>query len=370
MNFELPPPIPKEPRAPRPKGAPTHRKEDLPQRGMETPPPLPSPSPTSKTPPPQPSPPKSSTDSSTPRSKHEYWLFFIGGIGALLAIVFIVLAAQSQSPSVTYASLADSTPAKSLVTAPEGTPENNTPIPATTGNVTEDEKLLAEATPTPLPSPSPTPNPFDQYEASLRQEAVASVTPVPQTYRVTGVSNGDYLNVRQGPSANYPIVARLLPTATGIVLEQGRTTNGSTVWQQISKGGYTGWINADYVTLETGTQPSPYSGAATSPAIPTSTPIRTVSVFFERTYLIDERYGAVAENRIGAVRQYIAKYMSLRDQQSALQEKLKKSGPFGKSRLQNQLSLVTTAMNTVERDGDREIQQLRNLLQKAEVKPQ
>jgi uncharacterized protein YraI len=195
-------------------------------------------------------------------------------------------------------------------------------------------------------------------------------TPAPQTYRVVGVSSGDYLNVRQGPGANYSIVARLLPTATGIVLEQGRTTNGSTVWQQISKGGYTGWINEEYLTLETGSQLPSYSGTATSPALPASTPIRTVSVYFERSYLIDERYGTAAENKIALVEQYIAKYTSLREQKSALNEKLKKSGPLGKSRLQKQISEITATMTAVERDGDREILQLRSLLQKAEVKSQ
>ena len=69
-------------------------------------------------------------------------------------------------------------------------------------------------TPTPLdPAPvvieQPKPSPLQSNSQSLRPDA--SLSTAKATYRITGVMAGDFLNMRQGPGINYPVIQRLLP---------------------------------------------------------------------------------------------------------------------------------------------------------------
>ena len=91
------------------------------------------------------------------------------------------------------------------------------------------------------------------HSAILSRPAEPSpvVAPEPITYRVSGVREGDYLNVRQGPGSNYPTVTRLRMDTGGIILGTGRVANGTTVWQQISVNGMSGWVNSDFISAET-----------------------------------------------------------------------------------------------------------------------
>jgi uncharacterized protein DUF4236 len=66
-------------------------------------------------------------------------------------------------------------------------------------------------------------------------------------YHVVNIGPRDFLNIRQGPGSNYPIVARIGPSARGIILGIRRAANGSTVWQEISVAGYSGWVNEIYL---------------------------------------------------------------------------------------------------------------------------
>ena len=78
--------------------------------------------------------------------------------------------------------------------------------------------------------------------------------PVGPTYRVVKVAAGDALKMRQGPGSNYPVILNLAPGANGILLGSRRVTNGTTMWQEISFGGYSGWVNEIYLEPES-TQP-------------------------------------------------------------------------------------------------------------------
>jgi len=71
------------------------------------------------------------------------------------------------------------------------------------------------------------------------------------------VPTGDYLNVREGAGSNYPVIATLEPGTGGIVLGTERVANGETTWQEISIRGRSGWVNADYIALETQAPASP-----------------------------------------------------------------------------------------------------------------
>ena len=57
--------------------------------------------------------------------------------------------------------------------------------------------------------------------------------------------------MRAGAGSNYPIVTKLEPGTGDIVLGAKRVANGETIWQEITVNGQTGWLNADYIALET-----------------------------------------------------------------------------------------------------------------------
>ena len=72
----------------------------------------------------------------------------------------------------------------------------------------------------------------------------------PQTFHVIKVKRGDSLKVRTGPSQTDRVVATLAPGTRGILLLSGRIVNGPTMWQEISVGGYTGWVNEIYLEAD------------------------------------------------------------------------------------------------------------------------
>jgi Protein of unknown function (DUF4236) len=76
-----------------------------------------------------------------------------------------------------------------------------------------------------------------------------ALTPIP-TYRVVKINHRDTLNLRAGPGSTYPTVALIRPDARGIKLGTRRAVNGSTMWQEISVAGYTGWVNEIFIEPE------------------------------------------------------------------------------------------------------------------------
>jgi Bacterial SH3 domain len=82
------------------------------------------------------------------------------------------------------------------------------------------------------------------------REFMPSTTPPVRSYRVVNVAARDFLYLRAGPGSTYPAVARLPASARGITLGENRTANGSTIWQEISVAGYTGWVNEIYLQAE------------------------------------------------------------------------------------------------------------------------
>lgn len=70
------------------------------------------------------------------------------------------------------------------------------------------------------------------------------------TYRIVNIRPGDTLNVRAGPGSSYPTVLKLTPGTGGILLGPNSTANGSTMWQSIVIGKYTGWVNEIYLKAE------------------------------------------------------------------------------------------------------------------------
>ena len=71
------------------------------------------------------------------------------------------------------------------------------------------------------------------------------------TYRVINIASRDFLHVRQGPGISYRVITRIPSNARGIKVIPRKIPNGPTIWQEISWGPYTGWVNAIYLKAET-----------------------------------------------------------------------------------------------------------------------
>jgi hypothetical protein len=168
---------------------------------------------------------------------------------------------KSPSPST---SLETATPAlTSGVTTPPSAAGLATTRSAPASPTQSQSEFGSETRPTPSPAELVTtsstpadvaPQAFPEPTFTVTPDALAAsavtATPAPSTYRVIGISSGDYLNVREGAGSNYPVVATLEPGAGGIVLGTKRAANGETTWQEIFVGGHSGWVNADYIALE------------------------------------------------------------------------------------------------------------------------
>jgi hypothetical protein len=84
------------------------------------------------------------------------------------------------------------------------------------------------------------------------------------THRVIDVRPDDVLNIRQWPSAEAPMVARIPPDGRGIVVvnEDGIEREGyfeSTGWLQIVWGKKVGWVNGRYLRPVLGDREHEYS---------------------------------------------------------------------------------------------------------------
>ena len=198
-----------------------------------------------------------------------------GGLTLLLCCVII--------PSLTFLglmarlqpsdSLKSPSPSTSLETATRGLTNGVTASPSAAGLATtsstptppteSQSEFTSKTTPTPSPAELATtsstpadvaPQAFPEPTVTATPNALAAsavtATPAPSTYRVIGISSGDYLNVREGAGSNYSVVVTLEPGTGGIVLGTNRAANGETTWQEIFVGGHSGWVNADYIALE------------------------------------------------------------------------------------------------------------------------
>ena len=61
------------------------------------------------------------------------------------------------------------------------------------------------------------------------------------------IANCEFVNMRTGPAATYPVNQRLQKGVNGIVLLGGPVFNGPTKWQKINSRGVVGWVNANFL---------------------------------------------------------------------------------------------------------------------------
>ena len=117
-------------------------------------------------------------------------------------------------------------------------------------------------TPTPLdPAPvvieQPKLTPSESDPQNLRPDASLPEAKVPEAkaiYRISGVRAGDFLNMRQGPGINYPVIQRLENGVDGVTLIGNPTGSGKKKWQKIKSRGVVGWVNSDYLTSSSDSQ--------------------------------------------------------------------------------------------------------------------
>jgi uncharacterized protein YgiM (DUF1202 family) len=136
------------------------------------------------------------------------------------------------------------------VTNPPNSPSvAPSPTPATAQSTTTSSppvEMTSEMSPGPVAAETP----------HSSDAPVAPSPPPGDTYQVIGIPEGDYLNVREGAGADYPVVTKLEPGTGGIRLSTKRIASGAAAWQEITVHGQTGWVNAAYIALETQTTTS------------------------------------------------------------------------------------------------------------------
>jgi hypothetical protein len=72
--------------------------------------------------------------------------------------------------------------------------------------------------------------------------------------RVIHVPQGDYLNLRQSPSADSKVLGRIPPTASGLIYQGKSYRAGNTLWLQVQFGGIVGFASADFLAGDIGTK--------------------------------------------------------------------------------------------------------------------
>lgn len=305
---------------------------------------------------------------------------FIGCLIALVVGAFVVIAALADLSSDTPVNNARETSVSPSPTPPL-IPEKASTAPAPESSPLADNPATPEPTPylfvgisaqvVATPQPTTTPDKFSGYAESLRQSTLAASTPIPQLYRVVGIANGDYLNMRRGPSATSAIVHRLQDDVTGIILIGERVNNGQTIWQQINCAGYVGWVNIDFLSpYGEGSSPSNSGPTSSAQSYPTATPFVSTAIvsWAGQSYTVDSRHAAAINAKITRAQEYVARYIALKGDQSNLQLKLSKSGPFGKKRLSDALAATTAELKKTQRDGDAIIADMLQLIKQAQIR--
>ena len=145
------------------------------------------------------------------------------------------------------AALAEAMPKPAPITPSKLGMGETAPVEVATPPV--DEQPTADATPPPRvendAKPKAKPAAVAMHSPPARKSAPAAATPKPVqvSFRVSGVIDGDTLNVRSGPSENHPPVGRIPASGRGVqIVGTCRDT-----WCPIKHGRLKGWVNRYYL---------------------------------------------------------------------------------------------------------------------------
>jgi hypothetical protein len=173
-------------------------------------------------------------------------------------------ATKSSPPPIAMVLQGSASPAAAKTPVAESSPTSAPPIeaaaessPGSTAVKTKTAESATTGSP-PIETVSESlPTPAAAQTAYASDTSSTAVTPSRATYRVTGIAQGDYLNVRDGAGSESEVVTKLEPDTGGILLGTKRVTSGATTWQEITVHGQTGWVNAAYISPETQVPTSP-----------------------------------------------------------------------------------------------------------------
>ena len=211
-------------------------------------------------------PPLSTRARPVPRAKQ----IFLGTLAVLTGLVLVLVirgvtrepntpsVAASPTPATAESATRSSPPPVEMVLQGSATPAAaQTPTTESATTSSQPVETASESSPTPT------------TETAYASDASVTGATSPQaTYRVAGVAQGDYLNVRGGAGSDYQVVTKLEPDMGGILLGTKRVTSGATTWQEITVHGQTGWVNAAYIALDPQSPTSPTQSPAESSTAP------------------------------------------------------------------------------------------------------
>ena len=185
--------------------------------------------------------------------------------GLVLVLVIRGVTRQPSTPSVTASPTPATAESATRSSPPVEMALEGSPSPTAAKTPTAESATTSSPPVETASESSPTPTAETAYASDV---SVTAATSPQATYRVTGVAQGDYLNVREGAGSDYQVVTKLEPDTGGILLGTKRVTSGTTTWQEITVHGQTGWVNAAYIALEPQSPTSPTRSPAESSTAP------------------------------------------------------------------------------------------------------
>jgi len=333
-----------------------------------TPPPLPTPTPESKRPKyiPVPEPPVAKEGKGSTAT--------VVAVCILIFIIALVLMFQmplQQEPNAAAPVVVKTAPSLEQAAALEQ-------FPSPSNTVEEDNRLVNLSSPTPFAQeapPSPTPEPPTPEPPTPEPPTPEPPTPTTPTvatlqddssqaiYKVTTNIPDGFLNMRIGPGVSNPVIQKLQGGLDGVTLVGQPQVNGETTWQQITSRGVTGWVNADFLSKNEPTQPSPTTvltpqvvpaPAIYLPAITEGTP-QTASPK-NRTYRWRGQYHKVPQVTLdqllllqGNLQRAIDEYKQSVEVYNEAVKKYQRSGPAGKWKT----SMMAAAKKTLLEEAQR-----------------
>ncbi len=153
----------------------------------------------------------------------------------------------SATPSLTPSSVTATTPSPRYSTIGRSPMIAFSPLPTYSAPAGRSEPAIQRALPV-------------DARPSAAQPVAATATPVLSpaapliTYRIVNIKKGYGLVLYSGPGSTYPAIAKMPLGMRGITLTNRKMANGSTIWQEISVGGYVGWVKEIYLAREGATR--------------------------------------------------------------------------------------------------------------------
>lgn len=135
-----------------------------------------------------------------------------------------------------------------------GSPGGASPAGPTAASSTTSRPSASTTPPDPSATPDPS-APSPPVAATTPGRAVEVPYPAGSALAVVGVAHDDVLNVRQGPSTTFPVVATLGPQAHGVVTtgRGWRPTGAGSWWIEVTTGGVSGWASLTFLAGRDGT---------------------------------------------------------------------------------------------------------------------